>query len=203
MARKLPLYVEQALGELQATRGMAATEFERRFREEAGAVSCKAGCSNCCYHPVLITVAEGIVLYRYLGQRGALTADLKGKLVDHADITAFMDPAVWLRARIPCPLLDDKGRCRGYEGRPLACRMTFSSGDPAACDPQALDPKALSTRDILQVVMAFEGALLKRFRISPVRMPISRALVLAERVLAQEISLDEIERILYREYLAS
>lgn len=202
MTRRLPLYAEQALGELRATRGMAASEFEKRFREEAGAVSCKAGCDHCCHYPLLITVAEGILLHRHLGQRGRLTATLKTRLAAHADLTAFIDPAVWMRARISCPLLEG-GKCQGYEGRPMACRMTFSSGDPAGCDPQGFEPEAMSSREVLRVVAAFEEKLLRKHGISPVRMPLSRALLLAERIVAQEVPLDEVERFLFREYMAS
>ena len=199
--RRLPLYAEVALAEFRATRGMAAAEFERRFREEAGAVSCRVGCDHCCHYPLLITVAEGILLYRHLGQRGRLTTALKVRLGEHADLTALIDPAVWMRARIPCPLLEGR-KCQGYEGRPLACRMAFSAGDPSDCDPQAFQPEALSSREVLRVVSAFEEKLLQKHGISPVRMPVSRALLLAGRVLAQEVSLNDVERILYREYLS-
>lgn len=200
MARRLPLYAEQVFAEIQATRGMVATEFERRFREEAEAVSCKEGCSNCCYHPTTITVAEGVLLYRHLGQKGRLTATLKARLAKHSALTAFLAPAVWMMSRIPCPLLE-AGKCMGYEGRPLVCRMTFSAGDPAGCDPQGFDPSALSSREVLRVAEAFEEKLLQKARVSRIRVPISRALILAERLIAQEISLNDVERILYQEYL--
>jgi len=200
--KRLPLYAERALGELQATRAMAATDFERRFRQEA-AVSCKAGCDHCCHYPLLVTVAEGILLYRHLGQKGRLTAALKKRIAEHADLTAFIDPAVWMRSRIPCPLLDEKSCCAGYEGRPLACRMTFSAGNPADCDGQAFNPEAMSNRAILRVVGVFEEKLLRKHGVSSYRMPLSRALLLAERIISQEVPLDEVERVLYREYLAT
>jgi len=202
MTRKLPLYAERALGQLHATRGYTVTEFEKQFRANF-AVSCKPGCAHCCHYPLYITVAEGLILYRYLASKGRLTGALRKRLAEHADVTAFIDPAVWMRSAIPCPLLDDKKHCVGYEGRPQACRMTFSAGDPDKCDPQAYDPSEQgSTREIARASAAFEDKLLRAHGISPIRIPVSRALQIAERVLSGELALNRIELTLYQEYKA-
>jgi len=203
MSRRLPLYAEKAFGELQATRGYTATEFERQFRAEHP-VTCKAGCSNCCAYPVLITIGEGILLYRFLAGKGRLTSGLKKKLREHSDLTHFMDFGVWMRANIPCPLLDEKQRCAGYESRPLACRLRFSTGDPDDCHPHTFDPGNMaSLQEMAPVVAAFENRLLQSHGVSKFRMPIGRALQLAERVLSGEVDLKSIELVLFQEYMAT
>jgi hypothetical protein len=203
MKRKLPLYAERALGELQATRGYTVTEFEKQFRSEHS-VSCKPGCANCCHYPLLITIAEGILLFRFLAGKGRLTATLREKLREHGKMTTFLDPAVWMRSNIPCPLLDEKNQCRGYEARPLSCRLLLSGGDPADCHPQAFAPHEMAaTRQLSQATSAFENSLLKKNGISPIRVPVGRALLLAEKVLAGEFNLNAIERVLYQEYTAT
>lgn len=203
MSRKLPLYAEKAFGELQATRGYVATEFEQKFRAEF-AVSCKAGCANCCSHPLLISIAEAILLHRFLAGRGRLTAGLRARLKEHGELTAFMDSGVWMRANIPCPLLDDRKRCLGYEARPLACRLKFSAGDPDKCHPHQYNPEDMaSVREMAPIVAAFEERLLKAHGVSSIRMPVSRALILAGRVLGGEIDLNTIDRVLYGEFLST
>jgi len=198
--RRLPLYTERVLGELQSTRGYVVTEFERQFRENS-AVSCTPGCANCCHYPLLISVGEAIILYRSLAQRARLTGVLRKKLQEHADLTSFLDPAVWMRANIPCPLLDEQNKCLGYEGRPTACRLLISSEDPENCHPHTFNPAGMAaTKEVFKAVVAFETQLLHRHAISSVRMSIGRALLIADQVLTGTISPNEIERILYQEY---
>jgi len=198
--KKLPLYAERALGELQATRGYTATEFEREFRAQFP-VTCKPSCVNCCYHPILITIAEGILLFRFLASKGRLTSSLRKKLQDHGQLTSFLDGKVWMQSMIPCPLLNDKLQCSGYEARPLACRLTFSAGDPEKCHPQTFDPEEMaSTQDLTRVTRAFEDKLLKSHAVSAIRMSVGRAIQLAEQVISGEIAIDAIERALYQDF---
>ncbi len=199
MSRQLPLYVEQTLGELITTRAYVTGRFEKSFREEH-AVSCKAGCAHCCYYPIHVTIGEGLILYRGLAARGRMTAAVRARLEEHANQTSFMDPAVWMLSKIPCPLLDEKKLCIGYDARPLSCRLTFSAGDPDDCDPQAHDSSAMSDRRILAVVAAFEQKLLKKHGISTFKIPISRAVLLAEKIVAGSLPLNDVERILSKEY---
>ena len=198
--RRLPLYAERAIGELQAARGYTVTEFEKQFRA-INAVSCKPGCSNCCHYPLLITVGEAIILYRFLAQKGRLTGVMRKKLQDHADLTSLLDPAVWMRSNISCPLLDTSNKCQGYEARPLACRLLVSADDPEACHPHAFNPAGMAnTADVFKAVVAFETKLLGTHGMSSIRMPIGRAVLIADQVLTGAIQLNGIERALYKEY---
>lgn len=201
MTRRLPLYVERALGELQATRTFVATEVEKQFREE-NAVTCTAGCAHCCHYPVEVTVGEGLLLYRFLASKGRLTTAVRKRIEEHAKLTSFLDPAVWLMSNIACPMLDDKQRCIGYEARPLTCRTQFWSGLAEQCHPHAYDPSNTQMARIRKVAAIFEERLLKRNAMTTTRMPVSRALLLAEKVLSQELDLDRLELELLKEFLA-
>lgn len=197
--RKLPLYIEAGLGELEATVTYIATEFEKNLRAETP-VSCKEGCAHCCHYPVLITLGEGIHLYRYLASKGRMSATFRRKLEAHGASTLFQDPAVWLLSNIPCPLLDDKQRCVGYQARPLSCRLTYSSGDPADCQVHVFAADSMVDRgDTMRAAAAFEHKLLLRHKISTIRMPISKAILLGEKVVSGELSAENIELALYEE----
>lgn len=198
--RRLPIYVERALGELEGTRNFTSVEFERGLREE-GPVSCHEGCAHCCHYPIMITVAEGILLYRHLASKGKWTPALRKKLAEHADHTSFADQAIWLLANIPCPLLDEKQKCSAYAARPLSCRLTWSSKDPEGCRPHEFNAGNMASRtNVMQVSAAYEDGLLRRARVSSIRMPISKAVQIAERVLSGELSPDRIELAVYEDF---
>ena len=199
MTRRLPIFVERAVGDWVATRAHVAVKFEEGFRKDHG-VTCKEGCNNCCYYPVLITIIEGISLFRLLAGRGRLTAAMRTRLQEHGDLTLFMDPAVWMRANIPCPLLEG-GKCSGYESRPLSCRVTFSSWDAEDCHPQAFNPSNMAAiHDISRVTVEYERRLMRAGGISRIRLPVGKAILMAERILTGELAPDEIEKATLTEY---
>jgi Fe-S-cluster containining protein len=111
-------------------------------RDRTGVIPCRSGCSACCHGPFDITVADTELLQEgvaalspadraeVVAQAGALltamtmgepewvppyaVADLGEERFD-AMIERFADQ--------PCPLLDEAGRCRIYQHRPLVCRL--------------------------------------------------------------------------------
>lgn len=100
-----------------------------RFNVDAG-TSCKKGCSHCCYIDVEITKDE---------------AELLAKVCDDNDFTPDMDMLRALskgKANVPyedraCIFLDkEKGECKVYGNRPLACRKYFVVNDPDRCNSE-------------------------------------------------------------------
>jgi Fe-S-cluster containining protein len=107
-----------------------------------GVVPCRAGCSACCHGPFDISIADALLLgeglktlspadravVRSRGER--LLARMRQQAPawlapwDIRDLgeTPFDNLAESL-ADEPCPLLDDQGRCRVYQWRPLVCRL--------------------------------------------------------------------------------
>ncbi len=105
-------------------------------------IPCAAGCSACCHGPFDISVADVALLRRgflklapdvrarVLGRARALVE--KARAIEPGWRAPFavesigderFDRVCDALAAEPCPLLDDAGRCRIYEDRPLVCRL--------------------------------------------------------------------------------
>ncbi len=193
--RKLPILVERSLGDLRSTRLEKAGAFEQETRDHLG-ISCSAGCASCCYHPVRISILEGILLYRYLVDRGRWTPSFRQKLLSTAGLTENLAFDVWLLSNIPCPLLDDKNRCRAYDARPFNCRAILASGDPFYCHPHRVAEGSgiVSRVAALESFHAEETALLKKHGLFHLLMVIPRAILMAERIISGELDLENVDR---------
>jgi Fe-S-cluster containining protein len=130
-------------------------------REEA--ISCRPGCSHCCFHYVAVSLAQGILIVDYLYRSKALLkhfvdyfetwrkdgeaiADRIDRIRIRAVMTSVpMDQVMvdtrplstqYLDSHIRCPfLIDDK--CSIYEVRPMACSSHHSISPPDYCAPGA------------------------------------------------------------------
>jgi Fe-S-cluster containining protein len=107
-----------------------------------GVIPCASGCSACCHGPFDVSVADVALIRRGLQK---LTPEVRADVVARARALlekaravepAWQDPYAVASigperfdavcealADEPCPLLDDAGRCRIYEDRPLVCRL--------------------------------------------------------------------------------
>lgn len=202
MRRRLPVLVERSVGQMQADRIEVSSTFEAGAREKYEQFSCREGCAGCCHHPVVISILEGISLYQSLTERGMWTPSLRKRLEETADMTTGLALSVWMLTRIPCPLLDEKSRCLGYEARPLTCRTMFAGGDPQFCDPQHIGPQTsiLARTEPLEEFHKREGALLKRHQLFHLLLPIGRSVLLAARICSGEIDLERVDQAFAREH---
>ena len=107
-----------------------------------GAWACAPGCTFCCHLKVLATPGEATALAR------GLSDAQRARVAANARRAAGLPAAEYRRARIPCVLLDEAGRCAAYDVRPLRCRAhTSTSRDTcervyrgeATTDPVPLD----------------------------------------------------------------
>jgi uncharacterized protein len=87
--------------------------------------ACESGCSFCCRQRVELTAPEVFFLARCLRDR--LTEPERQKVKDTTERLRPMSGREHHLAQIPCALLDEDGRCRAYESRPLACRRAHSA----------------------------------------------------------------------------
>lgn len=78
----------------------------------APSAACKAGCSACCYQPVMLTQAEAQVIADETGAKLAQPAQWR------------YEPGTEFDGQ-PCPFLKDR-RCSIYKHRPMACRLLFN-----------------------------------------------------------------------------
>jgi len=191
MTRRLPLLAERALADTKATQMQAASEYEHELRGDS-TISCRTGCANCCHHPFLVTVLEGLLLYRFLASHGKWTPSLRKQVHEARDKTLGLAFEVWLLSNIPCPLLDTRMKCTAYEARPVHCRTTFSVGDPELCHPHKLGTNT-PLADNTSVIVGFNirvQELLKKLGSHGRLMPLSEALLLAEAIDNDTLSIE-------------
>lgn len=115
--------------------------FEKMNKQYPDCVSCKEGCSDCCYALFDLTLIEALYINQHFHERfaGQIRSELqeKANLVDRKiarikreaykrlkngeDEQAILTDLATVRVR--CPLLNNKDRCDMYELRPLTCRF--------------------------------------------------------------------------------
>lgn len=193
MRRKLPVLVEHSVQGATSARVDVADEFERKVRAQ-GTVSCSKGCNHCCYHPVLISILEGISIFRWLDERRLWTKALQAKFSEAQSKTWGLSLDVWLLAMIPCPLLTSEGTCGAYEARPLSCRATFSVGDPYYCHPHRVSEAGgiPSRRGVFLSAGRSEATYLKPHGLKYMRFPLAAAMLIAEKVVRGDIDLGDL-----------
>lgn len=108
----------------------AMNELEAQHPNET--VSCKSGCSFCCYQRVDISDDEATLLLAYSKEIGfEIDFDKLKKQSETKDEKDFMG----LRPRHRrCVFLNKENECGVYEHRPSACRKLVVISDPKLCD---------------------------------------------------------------------
>jgi Fe-S-cluster containining protein len=105
-------------------------------------IPCGSGCSACCHGPFDVSVADVALLRDGLAKldapaRADVLARARALLARAVEVEPAWRPPHAVEAigeerfdavcdalaGAPCPLLDDAGRCRVYEDRPLVCRL--------------------------------------------------------------------------------
>lgn len=124
-------------------------------------ISCRKGCTYCCYHYVTVSLAHGIVIVDYLYKRKELLKQFldnyeewrkQGESISD-DIDRIRNQALsssipidrvitetrplstrYLETNIRCPFLVDN-KCSIYQVRPLSCSGHHSVSPPDWCAP--------------------------------------------------------------------
>lgn len=178
---------DRALGEARSAREEVVSAFQRELVANLTlhhrAITCSRGCTHCCYHPVAVSLLEGLLAYRGMDSARIWTPTMRERMVKAADQTVGLSFEIWLLSMTPCPMLDGGG-CMIYDMRPATCRMCCSIGDPTDCHPHNL----VSARGIVPRAEAVHGyhrkeeAILRRFGLPHATMPLPLAVLVAERV---------------------
>lgn len=114
-------------------------------KREGKTISCKKGCSACCYLLATGMPAEGVVLAEAVLARPdwlnilqrARECMLKGAKV--------YDRVEWMKLKLPCPVLDEAtGACLCYNARTACCRFHFSISPVENCSLEATDTTVIS-----------------------------------------------------------
>jgi len=177
MARQIPLKIKNV--EKKEKKGSYGA-WRRQFCEQYGAllvrvrknaldslsgtlepkgerITCREGCTACCFHYVTVSLAHGIViadhLYKrkdLLGQflanyekwhsRGySISSSIDNERISSSPMGAALEKTRPLSSRylemgIQCPFLVND-RCSIYEVRPLSCSGHYSTSPPDWCKP--------------------------------------------------------------------
>jgi Fe-S-cluster containining protein len=96
-------------------------------------LQCGPGCSFCCHQMVGVTIAElALVKEAIAALPDPERRDVGLRIKDMARRGKGLSQAQWWAARLPCPLLDETGKCMVHAARPLPCRA-MNSRDAATC----------------------------------------------------------------------
>jgi hypothetical protein len=118
-------------------------EFARDVKKAGVTITCKAGCSACCWEPLYVFDYEARHLIKHIP-----TAEMPGVVertkvwaekATSCGILAKAQPHVqeYRYQKMACPLLKDN-KCLVYKERPFGCRSHCAIGDPKLChDDQA------------------------------------------------------------------
>lgn len=190
--RKLPILMEQAIGAVRAEAIQKAQSFEMQVRLQRDP-TCRPGCTSCCYYPLEISVLEAVPIYKELAQAGRWTPAFVQSLKEHADKTLMLRAQIWMLTQIACPLLKDK-RCSIYEVRPFACRTTWATADPFYCNGQNFGPQTslVPKDDLMRDFQEYEVSISKQAGLAHYTMPISQAILLAERLVSGDLDFNEV-----------
>lgn len=189
--RRLPVVAERSIAEVRALQIEADQRYLRSVVQGGDKTTCKKGCAHCCSHPFLITIAEGILLYRWLNENGKWTHQLRKRIEETRDKVLGLAFDMWLLSNLPCPLLHDN-ECQAYEARPTKCRITYSIGDPSLCRPNELGVATplLANADFIMGFTRRSQAVLKRAGLKRGDLlPLAEALLLAEAVSTGKLEL--------------
>lgn len=172
-----------------------AQVYDTHLKQEP--LSCRKGCANCCYHPVLVTLLEGLRIFRHLELSGQWTVKLRTSLTEHATKTLGLAVEVWHLGMIPCPFLSEEKHCEIYSARPFSCAVTYSLGDPNDCHPQNLGNGLLPKRELFEMQAAIDKPLLEKLHLPHFRAPLSITLLYAEKISQGSLDASEFRKALW------
>lgn len=114
-------------------------------------VSCKEGCSACCYSVVELTGIEAIYIREIVEHK-------RIKIDQNALYTQVKEEESSLTfEERKCVLLGEDNKCSIYESRPLICRLWNSASDPKECVPDSdgvINTKTLRTLNSWAMLVA-------------------------------------------------
>lgn len=193
--RRLPLLDERTYADAKVLQVQGGLGFRDELDRAGAHVTCKIGCSACCYHPFLINLLEGVLLYQWLAEHGKWTPELRKRCEVAREQTRDLTYDVWKLAKLSCVLLTSGDRCMAYEGRPFRCRVIHSVGDPAQCDVHRLGPMTPLVNHVVADIEYSKGcqALIRRLGGYGVMMPLADAVLLGEGLMAGKLDLRDAE----------
>lgn len=139
------------------------------LRSEGKSITCREGCTYCCFHYVTVSLAHGLTIVEFLYKNKKLLkkflvnyekwhekgysiassidderikATLSSDKIDLAMEKTRPLSSLYLETQIPCPFLINN-RCSIYNVRPLSCSGHYSVSPPRWCVPNSVNKPTL------------------------------------------------------------
>ncbi len=156
-------FCRKYLAQLTKSREDAFDSLIKSLAEDGETISCRKGCTYCCYHYVTVSLAQGIVIVDYLYKRKdllkqfldhyerwqeqgkSIADDIDGRRIQALSSSLPIDLVIrdtrplstrYFRANIPCPFLLDN-QCSIYALRPPSCSGHHAISPPERCAPES------------------------------------------------------------------
>lgn len=101
-------------------------------------ISCKKNCWGCCTIFTGATLPEGVAMAQWLLEpaQAEMLQQFKRELGSHLALYKKVgyDISAYFQLYQRCIFLSQKGACKAYEARPLACRAYLVKSDPKLCE---------------------------------------------------------------------
>ena len=175
---------------LNRTRGNSFRSLTETLSAQGESISCRQGCTYCCYHYVAVSLAQGIVIVDYLYRNKALLKQFLDNYetwckdgeaisdsIDRIRIQALQSSVPtdqimadtrslskqYLDSHIACPFLADD-KCSIYEVRPMSCSSHHSVSPPECCAPES------QKKPVIRHSMPDDEDLIEMIRLADPRM---------------------------------
>jgi Fe-S-cluster containining protein len=177
---------------------------KRRLQLIKQNIPCKSGCSACCSRYILVSVAESLVIYHDLVQKGTWES-VRVRASRQIQLLKNAQPLAWFKLNQKCPVLDPESeKCLAWETRPPVCSTHFVSSDPKLCDPWGSGSGQYVPINMDDLYEEFQRKLaleLAEFGILSLRVALPIGLLLAERInVRSSLDLDKVISLMFHEF---
>lgn len=185
----MDLRLSQAIGSVKiAVMDVAVKSGARRLQMYNESIQCKPGCHFCCKRLIIATVAEAVLIYEHLLDKGKW-AEVKEESRSQFALIKEISSVSWFKTNRSCPVLDQNtGLCKSYGIHPVVCSTHFVTSHPSLCDPWSVASGTYESLDMEEYVDHFKKRLLENvdnFGIMKLEVPLPIGLLLAERISIQ------------------
>lgn len=158
---------------------------KRRLMIHRDEIPCRSGCSGCCSRRIEISMAEAVLIYQHVLDKGVWPR-VKEVAKAQLPLVRSTDPVAWMKMNLKCPILDPASqKCSAYEVRPAICATHYVTSSPSLCDPWSTASGTYSPLDFNDLLVEFRkraGSHVEGYGILSLELPIPLALLLAERI---------------------
>lgn len=199
----MDIHLSNALSAVKMALGETAQKSTHRRLTMIKESPCKINCTGCCARPIIISIAEAVIIYEHLVKEGTWL-ETRERAKNQFKLSQEAAPLAWFKMNIKCPVLNDKGECGAYKVRPAACSTHFVTSDPDGCDPWSIKKIEYEPASMHDLYREFQEKLEKgvaSYGIMSFMTRVPAALLIAERIQVKtSLSVQEVIALLHNEF---